>query len=135
MKILTLLLPVWLSISVMGCGGPVDESDLHGSYIARYDFGADSVYLEKRGVFFQRVWLSGDSIEHVASGTWKFDSKSNYISMENKILVVDGFGKLRKDCCNPSKGTSYLPVWRFLFVGRLHIGTDELVPYAKVSED
>jgi len=117
------------------CSFQFDALSLDGLYVARYSFGTDSLQLSKSGEYHQWVSVIGDSTVHEAYGNWKFDSTSNYITFENRMLIIDGFGKLKKDYATPSIGASVLPVWRKFLVGEIHLGTDELTPYKKVDEE
>lgn len=123
----------WVAFLLTACNPGLDASGIEGFYVAKYSFGTDKIQLKPGGIYCQWVSISGDSTMHETSGNWRFDSTSNYITIENKMLVVDGFGKLRKDYTVVSKGLSLLPVWRKFLVGRIYMGTDELTPYEKME--
>jgi hypothetical protein len=110
-----------------GCGRPVTQSELRGSYEADYPFAKEDVTLVQDGRFIQKVTIKSTSQVLFTNGTWTFDGGGQRITFHDSFFsVLDGFGKPRAQA---EAGTASLPVVRWR--GRAQIGDDPSIEYKK----
>ena len=91
-----LLIVIAASVITLGCSLRVPPDEMYGTYVASYPFGTDTITLNRDGTFVQRVAINQEQ-PVIVRGTWDFDAKVHRISLYGAIVVVDGFGDLRKD--------------------------------------
>ena len=121
----------WLGLSLFGilsgCGKPVAQSDLVGTYVADYTAAKEKLTLRSDGEFTQQVTLKSSSKMLEINGTWTFNAADKRITFHDRFFsILDGFGKVRKQ---PEPGTTMLPVVRPF--GTVQIGDDPTIKYKK----
>jgi hypothetical protein len=67
-----------------------------GTYVASYPFGTEKLTLNADGTFLQEVTINSEVPETVR-GSWKFDGHDSRVNLYGSMVVVDGFGALRRD--------------------------------------
>ena len=72
-----------------GCSTHVAADSVPGKYVATYDFGNDTLTLNRDGTFVQRVVLQ-DRPPVEARGSWTFDADRSKITLRGILSVVDG---------------------------------------------
>jgi hypothetical protein len=121
----------WLGLSLLsvlsGCGKPVAQSNLVGTYVADYTAAKETLILLPDGKFTQQVTIKSSSQMLATNGTWTFNAADKNITFHDSFFsVLDGFGKPMK---HPESGTAVLPVIRLF--GKVQIGDDPTIEYKK----
>ncbi len=113
-----------------GCCKPISNSELAGSYWAKYAQASEKLILSSDGHFTQEVTLKSTKNIIVATGTWTFDSNDKEIVFnENFMLVLNGVGELTKDFQHPKPRIVIFPVARSF--GHFQIGSSPSIEYRK----
>jgi len=121
----------WIGLSLLsilsGCGKPVTQPDLVGTYVADYTAAKETLTLLPEGKFTQQVMIKASSQVLVTNGTWTFVMADKRITFHDSFYsVLDGFGNPRKQ---PEPGTAALPVVGLF--GDVQIGDDQPITYKK----
>jgi hypothetical protein len=101
-------LPLLLLCVVCGCDDiyssrVVSSNELPGNYVAEYQFGREELVMRADCAFVQSVTLRGRTNVASATGTWKFDTKSQMITFFNLLPVrnlYDNFNPLFSEQTN-----------------------------------
>jgi hypothetical protein len=123
----------WLGLSLFsllsGCGKPITQSDLIGTYVADYPSAKEKLTLLAGGKFIHQVTLKSNSQVLETNGTWTFNATGRRISFEDGYFgVLDGFGQPRKKI---ESSNASLPIVDSL--GKVQIGDGPPVEYKKQS--
>ena len=134
-KIIYPMTLLFLSISLTSCAEKFQAADLYGTYIATYPMGIAKIILKQDGVYYQEVKMASDPKTYTQTEKWKYDNRNaeTEVVLEKAFVVVDGFGKLKKDYNVPGEGISVLPVERVFFNRKIRLGSDEGIPYIKIN--
>jgi hypothetical protein len=129
------LLGRWASWMILlgmmsGCGKPLKNSDLLGTYTADFGFATETLTLRADGQFLQHVKLKREGKTVSTNGTWRFDSEDKDIYFSEAFLAVkDGFGNMVTNFNQMNRASIYiLPVRRSF--GTIEIGGDD-VPWGR----
>lgn len=126
-----IIVKCWLGLSLLsilsGCGKPVTQSGLVGTYVADYTAAKETLTLLPDGKFTQQVTIKSSSQMLATNGMWTFDAADKRITFHDSFLsVLDGFGQPKK---RPEPGTAMLPVVDKF--GNVQIGDDPTIEYKK----
>jgi len=124
-----------LMIMIPGCK-QIKEEDLYGTWVAKYPFGTEKLVLYSNGEYYQHVNVifNGISKSTTNKGRWKYDIQDRNITLENALVVDDGFGKLKKDYNIPYVGYIVSPVSKLFPWSPLKIETNPDCGYFFVKE-
>src|SRR5437773_2532917 len=92
----------WLGLSLFGiltgCGKPISNSDLPGTYVADFGFATDTLTLKEDGQLVQTIKIKADGKVATKTSTWRFRPEDRaLVVVSNYMLVVDGFSKMIPD--------------------------------------
>jgi hypothetical protein len=118
------------ALSIMGCSKTVTESELVGTYVAKYPFGTERISLDANGEYTQEFTPSTTDRQASAKGRWSYNQATGYVSFENCLIVHDLDGKLATNYNVPKNGLSVLPASR-LFRITIGISDDRDWEYVK----
>jgi len=103
------------------------QSDLVGTYVAKYAVANEKLTLLPDGKFTQQVTFKSSFAPLMTNGQWTFDTADKSIAFHEVLLnVLDGLGKPMKKI---EPVTTRLPVVRRF--GKVQIGDDPSVEYKK----
>jgi len=119
-----------LATMVSGCKR-IEVSELYGTYVAKHTFGVQKLSLNPNGEYIQEVSIEGASEVVTNRGKWRYNSTNQYVTLENALVVTDGFGKLNKDYRVPFSGSVVTPAGRLSPWSRITIGSCEGTLYVK----
>ena len=124
----------WLILlPVTGCTKPENAEALVGTYVADYKIATEKVILKGDGTFLQNVKIKSNGPTNTASGTWTYDSKRGYITLDGGfMLVVDGLQQFDANYMYPKVSRVVDVVQKVL--GQVTIGSDDRVLYKKVKD-
>jgi len=119
----------WLGVSlfvvVTGCGKPVAQSDLLGTYVADFGFATDTLTLKENGKFIQTIKIKEDGRVVTKTNTWHFGQEDrNIVIDKDYMLVIDGFSKMIPDFDRLNTNSVTIGPVRRRF-GKLEIGGDD----------
>ena len=118
-------------ILISGCGKPVYQSDLIGTYTADYGAAKETLVIYKNGEFSQQVTLKSNSKGYSTRGKWQVNGPvdkgvSRIFFSDGFLSVLDGFSALKPEIV-PSNAS--MPVLRLL--GKIQIGGDPAIEYTQ----
>jgi len=115
-------------VGLSGCSATVPLDKVYGVYIAHYDYGNESIALNRDGTFVQTVKVENQS-PATAKGSWEFDPKDSRVTLHGALVVDDGFGGHKGNWRTPTSGLVALDVELHWF--RVEMGTGLPNPYLK----
>jgi hypothetical protein len=119
-----------VALVIGGCSASVPVQNVHGTYVATYPFGTDTITLNSDGTLVQQVVIAGDPPPESARGHWSFDPSNGYVTFDVYLQVDNGFGKLNGTWRTPHHGSAAsLPVEKSLF--GMTMGSGAQHPYVK----
>ena len=136
-KSMHILISLLLFVFISGCE-PIEESELYGTYVAKYPFGgSEKLVLRADGKYSQEVnvIIDGSTKTLKNSGSWGYDPTDKHLIFKNFLIVVNGFGKLNKDYATPFSGIAVESVWRIFPGSSIKIGSSETLLYVKTDKD
>ena len=130
-----ILICLILFVFISGCE-PIEESELYGTYIAKYSFGgSEKLILSSDGRYSQEVnvVINGSTKTVQNSGSWSYNPTNKYLRLKDFLIVVDGFGKLKKNYDTPFSGYAVEPVSQIFPWSPIKIGSGEGLLYIKTE--
>jgi hypothetical protein len=103
---LVAVLAVWL----WACSSDVTQSELAGSYEAKYQFGTQNLRLQPDGTYTQKLTLP--TVEGAVShaGRWEYSQARGLVILHEPLMFDDNFGKLNPQYRTPVDGSWNLNV-------------------------
>lgn len=99
----------------------VSVGEIPGRYTVKYSFGTEVLVIVRNGTYTQIVNIGNDAPLERA-GTWTYDQGSGKITLEDHIMVHDGYGQLDKDVRDPKNRWGAVLAVRKDWSNRLTIG-------------
>ena len=125
------LIAIVLTLTLYGCRASVEDDEIHGRYLAQYDFGQEFLTIYPNGAFTQEFKIFHGPKILKNHGVWNFAHEDQMIDFHSFVIASDGYCAREP---NPSISNASLPVERKFFVfGNLRIGSDEGCPYRRIG--
>ena len=65
--------------------------EIPGTYVAKFDFGTDTLKLESDGTYIQEIKVKGRSDVLRASGTWRYDQGKSRINLVDVFAIQNRY--------------------------------------------
>jgi hypothetical protein len=101
----------------------VKDTDLYGTYVAKYSFGTEKLILNTNGVYQQEITIKGIPNTLTHSGHWRYEPRDKYIELENGLAVQSPTGALENNYNVPFNGLVLCKVRSSFSWGRIRLGT------------
>lgn len=79
---------VLLSLLAVACALHMARGDLVGTYRARSEGGYALLALRADGTYAQLIHINETGQERTASGTWKYDPRSQMVDLQNDFAIA-----------------------------------------------